>query len=158
VTHSDLLTHLTRDPLTHCHLCDGVTVRRAARASLHWRHLTHHTTQLSVGCVDPWVGSRFFSFRWVGLIAFSALTLFVGRQEAVGCWRGYLSGTYSPADATATQGLLLQLNPDWFNLSGTGHTGSPGHRAVKRVCVGWVYCSRSSKHFENITLMHLKQG
>jgi len=21
VTHSDLLTHLTRDPLTHCHLC-----------------------------------------------------------------------------------------------------------------------------------------
>ena len=24
VTHSDLLTHLTRDPLTHCHLCSAV--------------------------------------------------------------------------------------------------------------------------------------
>ena len=54
-------------------------------------------------------------------IAFSALTLLVGRQEGhpacknrlVGCWRGYLSGArcrlaYSPADATATHCLLLQ--------------------------------------------------
>jgi len=24
LTHLDLLTHLTRDPLTHCHLCWGV--------------------------------------------------------------------------------------------------------------------------------------
>ena len=49
----------------------------------------------------------------------------------VGCWRGYLSGArcrlaYSSADATATKCLLLQLNPD---------PGSPGQRAVKRVCV-----------------------
>jgi len=54
-------------------------------------------------------------------IAFSALTLLVGRQEGhpgcknrvVGCWRGYLSGArcrlaYGPADATATHCLLLQ--------------------------------------------------
>jgi len=58
------------------------------------------------------------------LIAFSALTLLVGRQEGhlackktewwpVGCWHGYLSGVqcrlvYGPADATATDYLLLQ--------------------------------------------------
>ena len=54
-------------------------------------------------------------------IAFSALTLLVGRQEGhpacknlvVGCWRGYLCGArcrlaYGPADATATHCLLLQ--------------------------------------------------
>ena len=53
--------------------------------------------------------------------AFSALTLSVGRQEGhpacrnwvMGCWRGYLSGArcrlaYGPADATATDCLLLQ--------------------------------------------------
>ena len=55
------------------------------------------------------------------IVAFSALTLLVGRQEGhpackkrvVGCWRGYLSGArcrlaYVPADATATHCLLLQ--------------------------------------------------
>ena len=62
----------------------------------------------------------------VGLLAFSALaftalTLLVGRQEghpackklSGGCWRGYLPGArcrlaYGPADATATHCLLLQ--------------------------------------------------
>ena len=55
------------------------------------------------------------------MVAFSALTLLVGRQEGhpvcknwvVGCWHGYLSGArcrlaYGPADATATHCLLLQ--------------------------------------------------
>jgi len=59
------------------------------------------------------------------LVAFSALTLLVGRQEGhlvckKNCmvdvrlsWRGYLSGArcriaYGPADATATHCLLLQ--------------------------------------------------
>ena len=55
------------------------------------------------------------------ICAFSALTLFVGRQEGhpagkkrvVGRWRGCLSGArcrhaYGPADATATHCLLLQ--------------------------------------------------
>ena len=46
----------------------------------------------------------------------------------VGCWHGYLSGArcrlaYGPADATATHCLLLQLNPHWFYLSGTGPPG-----------------------------------
>jgi len=30
---------------------------------------------------------------------------------------------YGPTDATATHRLLLQLNPDWFYLSGTGSPG-----------------------------------
>jgi len=58
-----------------------------------------------------------------GVVAFSALTLLVERQEGhpackklsggqVGCWLGYLSGArcklvYGPADATATHCLLL---------------------------------------------------
>ena len=53
-------------------------------------------------------------------VAFSALTLLVGRQEGhpackrtVGCWCGCLSGArcrlaYGPANATATHCLLLQ--------------------------------------------------
>jgi len=69
-------------------------------------------------------------------ISFSASTLLVGRQEGhptckngvVGCWRGYLSGSTcrlacGPADAAATHCLLLQKNPDWFYLSGTGSPG-----------------------------------
>jgi len=60
--------------------------------------------------------------------AFSALTLLVGRREVLGCWRGYLSGArcrlaYVPADATANHCLLLQENPDWLCLSGTGSPG-----------------------------------
>ena len=50
------------------------------------------------------------------------------KNWVVGCWRGYLSGArcrlaYGPTDATATHCLLLQSNPDWFNLSGTGSPG-----------------------------------
>ena len=50
------------------------------------------------------------------------------KNWSVGCWRGYLSGArcwlaYGPADATATHCLLLQYNPDWFYLSGTGSPG-----------------------------------
>jgi len=69
-------------------------------------------------------------------LAFSTLTLLVGQQEGhlackkrvVGCWCGCLSGArcrlaYGPADGTATHCLLLQENPDWFYLSGTGLPG-----------------------------------
>ena len=47
------------------------------------------------------------------------------KNWVVGCWHGYLSGVrcrlaYGPADATAAHCLLLQKNPDWFYLSGTG--------------------------------------
>ena len=62
------------------------------------------------------------------------------KNWVLGCWRGHLSGVmcrlaYGLADATATHYLLLQWNPDWFYLSGTGSPGSPGKRAVKRVYV-----------------------
>ena len=58
----------------------------------------------------------------------------------MGCWHGYLSGAtcrlvYGPADATATHCLLLQKNPDRFTFLALAHPGSPGKRAVKRVCV-----------------------
>ena len=78
----------------------------------------------------------FFHFAFSGAFrahAFSALMLLVGRQEGhpacknwvVGCGHGYLSGArcrlaYGPADATANHCVLLQWNPDWFYLSGTG--------------------------------------
>jgi len=62
--------------------------------------------------------------------AFSALTLLVGRQRPVINWVvGYWQSgarcrlAYGPADATATHSLLLQWNPDWFCLSGTGSPG-----------------------------------
>ena len=108
------------------------------------------------------VSAHFRSLFLVSWNAFSALTLLVMRQEGhpacknwvVGCWRGYLSRARcrlanGPADATATHCLLLQWNPDWFYLSGTG---SPRKRAVKRVCVcvflvGWMPVMNAvSKH------------
>jgi len=70
------------------------------------------------------------------LNAFSALTLLVGRQEGhpvckklsgeVLEWLSLWSEVQTcicPADATATHCLLLQYNPDWFYLSGTGSPG-----------------------------------
>ena len=85
---------------------------------------------------------------WSSGRAFSALILLVGWQEGhpacknrvVGCWCGCLSGArcrlaYGLADATATHCLLLQYNPGWFYFLVPAHLGSPGKRAVKRVCV-----------------------
>jgi len=74
----------------------------------------------------------FFVFR----IWQSALTLLVGRQEGhpackklsgevlawLSVW-GEVQTCICPADATATHCLLLQENPDWFYLSGTGPPG-----------------------------------
>jgi len=50
------------------------------------------------------------------------------RNWVMGCWQGYVSRArcrlaYGPADATATHGLLLRYNPDWFCLSGTASSG-----------------------------------
>jgi len=68
----------------------------------------------------------------ISALAFSALTLLVGRQEGHPACKKlsggvlvWLSGAscrlaYGPADATATHSLLLQKNTDWFYLSGTG--------------------------------------
>jgi len=56
------------------------------------------------------------------------LNIFIHSFSTVGRWCGYLSGArcrlaYGPADATATDCLLVQKNPDWFYLSGTGPPG-----------------------------------
>jgi len=80
------------------------------------------------------------------LLAFSALTLLVGRQEGHPACKKTLSGgvlawlsgaryrlTYGPADATATHCFnKIQIG---FTFLVPAHTGSPGLRAVKRVCV-----------------------
>ena len=78
-------------------------------------------------------------------VAFSALALLVGRQEghpackklSCGVLHGYLSGArcrlaYGPADDTASHCLLLQIGYTFLVLA---HLGSPGKRAVTRVCV-----------------------
>jgi len=76
---------------------------------------------------------------------FDAVCCAAGRASGLkkvsgGALRGYLSAAMcrlacGPPDATATHCLLLQWNPDWFYLSGTGSPGySPGQRAVKRIC------------------------
>jgi len=58
----------------------------------------------------------------------------------VGCWRGCLSGArcslaYGPADATATHSLLFSKIQIGFTFVVQAHPGSPGQRAIKRVCV-----------------------
>ena len=80
------------------------------------------------------------------------------KNWVVGCWRGYLSGArcrlaYGPADATATNCLLLQWNPDWFTFLVPAHLGSPGQRAVKRVC-GCV-CPSNAMIFNKLHYMTL---
>jgi len=86
--------------------------------------------------------------RPLKFVAFSALTLLVGWQEGhpackkrvVGCWHGYLSGTrcrlaYGPADATAVTVSCFTEIQIGFTFLVTAHLGSPGKRAIKRVCV-----------------------
>ena len=92
---------------------------------------------VTVGLAWHWPCVTDFSgFSTYELKAFSALTLLVGRQEGhpackklsdeVLVWLSVWSEVQTctcPADATATHYLLLQLNPDWFYLSGTGSPG-----------------------------------
>ena len=86
--------------------------------------------------------------RPLKFIAFSALTMLVGWQEGhpackkrvVGCWHGYLSGArcrlaYGPADATALTVSCFTEIQIGFTFLVTAHLGSPGKRAIKRVCV-----------------------
>jgi len=85
-------------------------------------------------------------------LAFSALTLLVGRQEghpackklSGGCWRGCLSGARCTLDMA--QLMPLPLTVSCFSKIQVGFTflvpaqpGSPGKKAVKRVCV-CEYC------------------
>ena len=65
------------------------------------------------------------------------------KNWAVGCWCGYLSGArwrlaYGPADATATHCLSkIQI---CFAFLVSAHLGSPGQRAIQRVCVCVCTC------------------
>ena len=62
------------------------------------------------------------------------------KNWVVGCWHGYLSGArcrlaYGPADATATHVSCFSKIRTGFTFPVLAHPGSPGQRAVKRVCV-----------------------
>jgi len=87
-------------------------------------------------------------YRWLPIIGFSALMLLVGWQEGhracknrvVGCWRGYL--LERGADLHMAQLMPLPLTVSCvskiqiaFTFLVPAHLGSPGKRAVKRVCV-----------------------
>jgi len=84
------------------------------------------------------------------IIAFSALTLLVGRQEGypacknwvMGCWRGYLSGArcslaYGTAGATVSCFVKIQID---LTFLVPAYPGSPGKRAIKCVCVCVCVC------------------
>ena len=80
--------------------------------------------------------------------AFSALTLLVGRQEGhLACKKTewWFAGMVIclERDATATHCLLLQCFSKiqiCFTFLVPAHAGSPGQRAVKRVCVCVCVC------------------
>ena len=73
--------------------------------------------------------------------SFSALTLLVGRQEGNLACKKLSCGVlffgamcrfaYGPADATVSCFSKIQIG---FTFLVPAHPGSPGHRAVKRVC------------------------
>jgi len=62
------------------------------------------------------------------------------KNRVVGYWHGYLSGArcrlaYGPADATPlTVSCFIKIQIG-FTFLVPAHPGSPGKRAVKRVCV-----------------------
>ena len=58
----------------------------------------------------------------------------------MGCWHGYLSGVqcrlaYGPADAVALTISCFSKIQIGFTFLVPAHPGSPGQKAVKRVCV-----------------------
>jgi len=95
-------------------------------------------------------------------VAFSALTLLVGRQEEhpvckiIEWWGGYLSGVrckwfaYGPADATVTPSSLASLKSRLVYVSGTGLPRLSWKESVKRMCC-LVFVTVKSK---SATLSH----
>jgi len=106
---------------------DDVIARAPAGATAAVRLVDWQTSRIYI-YIYTCVTSNLVEIGWTvadvslsSCLAFSALTLLVGRQEghrpvktlSGGCWRGCLSGVgcrlaYGPADATATHCLLLQ--------------------------------------------------
>ena len=93
---------------------------------------------------------------------FSALMLLVGWQEGhLACKKlsgvvpAWLSGArfrlaYSLADSTATHFLFSKIQID-FKFLVPAHPGSPGQRAVKRVCV-CMYISIADITYQHVAL------
>jgi len=84
------------------------------------------------------------------------------KNWAVGCWRGYLSGArcrlaYGQAVATATRCRFSKIQIGFIFLI-PAHPGSPGQRAVKRVCVCVCVCVflRSYRHLSHTVLSWLR--
>ena len=82
------------------------------------------------------------------LCTFSVLTLLVGQQEGHPACKKLSGGVLAwlsvwsevptciwPSFATTTHCLLLQIG---FTFLVPAHPGSPGGRAVKRVCTVWL--------------------
>ena len=111
-------------------------------------------TELQNELRDSWV--------WV-LLAFSALTLLIGRNWVMMCWCGYLSGAtcrlfciYCPADATAIpkpHNRLPHLNPGWYQFTQVVLEKRPLNRCssscsssctVLLVCI-LIFCRRRSE-------------
>ena len=106
-------------------------------------------TKLSASCEGWSKLSRLAAAVWtyseqtyIVQLAFSALTLLAGRQEGirpvknrvVGCWRGadLLMARLMPLPLTVSCFSKIQIG---FTFLVPAHPGSPGQRAVKRVCV-----------------------
>jgi len=103
---------------------------------------------------------------WIGGFAFSALTLLVGRQEGhPACkkieWWGAGVVIYLERDADLHMAQLMpqQLTVSCFSKIQIGftflvpaHPGSPGQRAIKRVCVwiGGLFTKGGSQSYSSI--------
>ena len=145
------------------------TSHRLVRTPIHCTGVMCLRQLLSANTACDWDAVRLFWFCFQVVENISALMLLVGRQEGhpacknwvLGCWRGYLSGArcrlaYGPADATATHCLFFSKIQIGFTFLVLAHPGSPGQRAVKRVCVcgsdceisgcQWCCCCGSSGH------------
>ena len=117
---------------------------------LSWKRL-----QWSIGrFVCQWwvwlVALLFFAvFSCAALNAFSALMLLVGRQEGhpackklsgrvlawLSVWSKVQTCIWPSWCHCHSLSLASARNPDWFTFLVPAHLGSPGKRAVKRVCV-----------------------
>jgi len=83
-----------------------------------------------------------------------------GLHKEMGCWCAYLSGArcrlaYGPADATALTVFCFSKIQTDFPFMILAHPGSPGQRAVRRVCECECACACIQKTgaFQNVTTM-----
>jgi len=113
------------------------------------------------------IAALFIACLYRMLIAFSALTLLVGRQEGhPACkktewWSaGVVICLERGADLHMAQLMPLPLTVSCFSKIQVGftflvpaHPGSPGKRAVKRVCVCYIVCFPTYPFFFTFSLL-----